>query len=74
MIWIDVNDPLDEALAEVLASGHSRFPLCEGTIDEVIGFVHVKDILELQLAGGSDLRDRGRARRSTSARASRRCG
>ena len=33
----------------MLASGHSRFPLCDGSIDEVIGFVHVKDILELQL-------------------------
>ena len=49
MVWLDANDPFEEALAEVLASGHSRFPLCEGSIDEVIGFVHVKDLLELQL-------------------------
>jgi putative hemolysin len=56
MVWIDVNDPLDDAIAEILASGHSRFPLCEGSIDEVIGFVHVKDILEMQRSGGSDLR------------------
>ena len=56
MIWIDVNDPLDEAITEMLASGHSRFPLCDGSIDEVIGFVHVKDILEMQRTGGTDLR------------------
>jgi putative hemolysin len=56
MVWIDVNDPLDEAIAEMLASGHSRFPLCEGSIDEVIGFIHVKDILEMQRTGGTDLR------------------
>ena len=57
MVWIDANDPFEEALAEVLASGHSRFPLCEGSIDEVIGFVHVKDLLDLQLRGGRDLRE-----------------
>ncbi len=56
MVWIDVNDPLDEALTEILDSGHSRFPLCDGSIDKVIGFVHVKDILEMQRSGGSDLR------------------
>jgi putative hemolysin len=57
MVWIDANDPFEEALAEVLASGHSRFPLCEGSIDEVIGFVHVKDLLDLQLKGSRDLRE-----------------
>ncbi|HET9070096.1 MAG TPA: hemolysin family protein [Amaricoccus sp.] len=56
MVWIDVNDPLDEALTEILDSGHSRFPLCDGSIDKVIGFLHVKDILEMQRSGGSDLR------------------
>ncbi len=57
MVWIDAADPLAEVLDQVLAAGHSRFPLCDGSIDEVLGFVHVKDILELHLRGGSDLRD-----------------
>jgi putative hemolysin len=57
MVWIDANDPFEDALAEVLASGHSRFPLCEGSIDEVVGFVHVKDLLELHLRSGRDLRE-----------------
>ncbi len=56
MIWIDANDPLEDSLTEMLASGHSRFPLCNGSIDEVIGFIHVKDILEMQRSGGTDLR------------------
>ena len=55
MIWIDANDPLDTAIAEMLDSGHSRFPLCNGSIDDVVGYVHVKDIIEMQRAGGSDL-------------------
>jgi putative hemolysin len=56
MIWVDVNDPLDDSITEMIASGHSRFPLCDGSIDEVIGFIHVKDILEMQRSGGTDLR------------------
>ena len=54
--WLDVGDPLEENLATVMGSGHSRFPLCAGTIDEVIGFIHVKDILEMRLKGDVDLR------------------
>ena len=61
MVWIDANDPFEEMLAEVLTSGHSRFPLCEGSIDEVIGFVHVKDLLELHLSGSTDVRSVVRA-------------
>jgi putative hemolysin len=55
--WIDAEDSLEASLAEVLASGHSRFPLCTGDIDNVVGFVHVKDFLELHLRGGGNLRD-----------------
>ena len=61
IIWIDADDPFEETLAEVLGAGHSRFPLCAGDIDNVIGFVHVKDMLELQLRGGTRPA-RGRAR------------
>ena len=56
IVWLDVGDPLEENLAAVLGSGHSRFPLCAGTIDEVVGFVHVKDLLEMKLKGDADLR------------------
>jgi putative hemolysin len=55
IVWLDTGDPLDENLATLLGSGHSRFPLCEGTIDEVVGFVQVKDILEMRMQGGEDL-------------------
>ncbi len=41
--------PSHATLAEMLevasASGHSRFPVFDGTIDRVIGLVHVKDAL-----------------------------
>ena len=54
--WLDVNDPMETILDEVLSSGHSRFPLCNGEVDEVIGFLHVKDILQMRVSGATDLR------------------
>ncbi|MFT3974792.1 MAG: hemolysin family protein [Amaricoccus sp.] len=58
--WLDVNDPMPAILDEVLASGHSRFPLCDGEVDEVLGYLHVKDILQLQVSGAADLRGAAR--------------
>ena len=47
--WIDVNDSADRIRAKVLASGHSRYPLAKGSLDDVVGIVLVKDLLAQQL-------------------------
>jgi putative hemolysin len=49
--WIDLNDPIDVSIQHVIASGHSRLLLCQGNVDEVVGVVHAKDLLQ-QLATG----------------------
>jgi CBS domain containing-hemolysin-like protein len=57
--WVDVNAPLAKVVEQITQSGHTRFPLCEGTPDKVIGYLHAKDIAFLQndyLPGGIDLR------------------
>ena len=36
----------DELLARITESGHSRFPVYEETIDNVIGILYVKDVLK----------------------------
>jgi putative hemolysin len=46
VVWIDVNDPPDAIIREILKSGHSRFPASRGEIDEVIGILHVKGLLQ----------------------------
>jgi putative hemolysin len=43
---------LDEVMAEVREKGHSRLPVFDGTIDDVKGFFHTKDLL----TGGVDQR------------------
>ena len=37
----------DDLVAWIVADGHSRFPVYQGTVDNVIGVIHVKDVLRL---------------------------
>jgi CBS domain containing-hemolysin-like protein len=42
---ISVTESFDEIVKVVIKSGHSRIPVYENTIDNVIGFLHAKDLL-----------------------------
>ncbi|MGH7456177.1 MAG: hemolysin family protein, partial [bacterium] len=56
IIWLEVNDPL-EAIQQKIASGRSRFPVCQNSLDHMLGIVKVKDLLAPSLAGqGLDLK------------------
>jgi putative hemolysin len=46
IVWLDVNDPIETVLAEMVAHGHSRYPVCRGGLDDVIGVVGVHHLLE----------------------------
>lgn len=57
IIWLDVNNTIDQIRAKLSDSGHSRFPVCEKSLDDVLGVVQAKDILASFLLGKSvDLR------------------
>lgn len=43
--FLDAATPLKEAAAAAAGSPYSRFPVCRGSHDDVIGFVHVRDLL-----------------------------
>ncbi|HEX2316705.1 MAG TPA: hemolysin family protein [Thermomonospora sp.] len=49
--FLDAGLPLADAAREVAASPHSRFPVFRESHDEVIGFVHVRDLLDPAVAG-----------------------
>jgi magnesium and cobalt transporter len=49
MIAIDVNDELNTVITKVIESGHSRFPVINGKLDEIIGILHAKDLLKNQI-------------------------
>ena len=44
VIYLTTTRPLAENLRIARRSGHTRFPLCEGGLDHVIGLIHIKDI------------------------------
>jgi magnesium and cobalt transporter len=45
IVALDVDTPFPEAVKQFVEQGHSRMPVYRETLDDVIGFVHVKDIL-----------------------------
>jgi putative hemolysin len=42
---LPLDVPSAELLARVAQANHSRLPIYEGTIDQVVGFIHVRDVL-----------------------------
>jgi magnesium and cobalt transporter len=53
---LDIDAPYDELLATVIDTGHSRFPVTEGSRDNIIGILMAKDLLKLQRAPELNLR------------------
>jgi putative hemolysin len=51
--WVDVEDPEPEIRRKLLNSHHSRLAVGRGTIDEVIGVVQAKDLLNAFISGGA---------------------
>jgi len=51
LAWIDRADSKGEIIATLRAEPHSRFVVCDGSIDNVVGVVRAKDILDRVLDG-----------------------
>jgi putative hemolysin len=45
IVWLDLNDSLDENRQKMTDSRHSRYPVCQESLDNVLGIIHVKDLL-----------------------------
>jgi putative hemolysin len=57
LVWLDVEAGPDEIARIIRESGHSRFVVGKGSLDEVLGVVHVRGLLDVCLAGRAlDLR------------------
>jgi putative hemolysin len=51
IIYLDLDEPLNENLQRIQASEHSRFPVCRGGFDEVLGIISAKVLLAQTLRG-----------------------
>lgn len=44
VVWLDINDSPETIRTKVAASSHSRFPVCQGNLDAIVGILSVRDI------------------------------
>lgn len=51
IVWLDLNDSVETNRRKMAESRHSRFPVCQETLDNVLGVVHVTDVLASSLNG-----------------------
>ena len=52
LAWIDRTHPAKAIAATLKAAPHSRFVVCDRSIDNVVGVVQAKDLLDRILSGG----------------------
>lgn len=45
ILSIDIEDSVEEIMEKVMESGHSRIPVYEDSIDNIIGIFYIKDII-----------------------------
>jgi putative hemolysin len=50
---LDVNVSAEESIQQIIKYGHSRLPVYEETIDNVIGVLYAKDLLRIRLDNGA---------------------
>ncbi|GAA4443764.1 hemolysin family protein [Novipirellula rosea] len=45
VIFFDINEPLSNLRELVRQTMHTRYPVCDRSLDKVIGVIHIKDLL-----------------------------
>ena len=56
-VIISADTPIEKLLQLVIQEGHSRFPVHGGSIDNIVGVLHVKDLLTFWSEKHLDLKD-----------------
>jgi putative hemolysin len=51
ILWLDVRATIDEILKKLAEGPYSRFPVCQGSLDNVLGIVKARELLTRSLAG-----------------------
>ncbi len=51
VVWLDINDTDEENQRKIMSNHHSRFPVCDGDLDHVLGIMQTKDMLGRLFSG-----------------------
>ncbi len=54
VVFLDLEDTLEENEALIRQYSYSRYPVCRGSKDHIVGFVHIKDLYGLPLGTPMD--------------------
>ncbi len=46
IVAIEIRDPVEEVLKKIGDTGHSRYPVYQDEIDNIVGFLFVKDLID----------------------------
>ena len=51
IVWLDSNATQEEVLRVISEEEHSRYPVCRGSLDDVLGVVSAQSLLQQQMQG-----------------------
>lgn len=51
VVWLNLHDPVDVNRKKIISSEHESFPVCDGQLDQVVGVLCSKDMLDALLSG-----------------------
>ena len=51
VFFLDLDDPVEQNNEKLMRCHYSRFPLCRGGFDQILGVVHAKDVLNCHMSG-----------------------
>lgn len=51
IIWLDLEDTAEENRRKIIDNGYSRYPVCQGGLDNVLGIIPVTDLLARSFCG-----------------------
>jgi CBS domain containing-hemolysin-like protein len=57
IVALDASTSLDEAIDTALRAGHRRVPVYEGSLENIVGIVKLRDMLRAREVGGMSLAD-----------------
>ncbi len=55
VVFFDVNASVAECLEVAAKTKHTRYPLCDGSLDKVLGVIHMKDLLGISATDPFDI-------------------
>mgnify|MGYP001346058680 CR=1 FL=1 len=55
IVWLNESDTAERVRITVGTSPYSHFPVCRGNMDQLLGVVHVKDLVKYGLIAGAEM-------------------